>query len=317
MDFHSLGPMDFKVSELCFGLLPLGPLQKNLDEKSAVSLLEHALALGINFFDTAELYGTQEYLGKALKGWDRSRVVVATKSAAATYEAMRKSVEKSLAELRTDYIDIYHLHASRETITAFASRAGAIECLSECKFKGRIRAIGISTHSVAVVEAAAKRNDIDIVFPIINKAGRGIQDGSREEMEAAIREAANAGKGIYAMKALAGGHLVDDVPSSIDYVRSLPGISAVAVGMVNEQELLYNVELFTRGEMPAKSAGNLGTERKRVVIMGFCKGCGTCARTCPNLAITVRNGRAQVDPTKCILCGYCNPVCPEFAIRVV
>lgn len=317
MEFRALGPMDLRVTELCFGLLPLGPLQKNLDEKSIVSLLQHALSLGINFFDTAELYGTQEYLGKALKGWDRSRVVVATKSAATTYEDMRRSVEKSLVELRTDYIDIYHLHASRETATVFASRAGAIGCLSEYKSKGRIRAIGVSTHSVAVVEAAAKRNDIDVVFPIINKAGRGIQDGSREEMEAAIRDAAGAGKGVYAMKALAGGHLVSDVPSSINYVRSLPGISAVAVGMVNEQELLYNVELFTRGKMPTKSAGNLSREQKRVVIMGFCKGCGTCARACPNLAITVRNGRAQVDPTKCILCGYCNPVCPEFAIRVV
>jgi predicted aldo/keto reductase-like oxidoreductase len=305
------------VSELCFGVLPLGPLQKNVSEEAAVDLIREALDLGINFFDTAESYKTQPYLGKALRGRNRESVVLATKSAAKTYDEMRASVEKSLAEMETDYIDIYHLHAARVTPAVFSERAGALECLKEYKAKGKIRAVGISTHSVAVTAAAARRDDIDVIFPLINKLGLGILGGARAEMEAAIEAAAARGKGVYAMKALAGGHLVEEIPEAVKYVRGLPGVSAVAVGMVDRTELHYNFELFERGEVSPARAAAATKKRKRLIVLDFCRGCGTCVRTCPNGALSLAGGKAKVDPDRCLLCGYCNPVCPEFALRLV
>lgn len=317
MRVRQLGRTGLEVTELCFGVLPLGPLQKNISEEPAVNLIREALDLGINFFDTAESYKTQVYLGKALRGWDRQSVVLATKSAARTYEEMRASVEKSLAELGTDYVDIYHLHAARVTPAVFRERAGALECLKEYKAKGKIRAVGISTHSVAVTAAAAEREDIDVIFPLINKLGLGIQGGTRQEMEAAIAAAAAGGKGVYAMKALAGGHLVEEIPAAIEYVRGLTGISAVAVGMVDRAELLYNIELFEQGRVSPERAAAATKKRKRLIVLDFCRRCGTCVRTCPNQALTLGEKKAQVDPDRCILCGYCNPVCPEFALRLV
>lgn len=317
MNFHSLGSTGIKVTELCFGVLPLGPLQKNLKKEAAVQLLQKALNLGINFFDTAESYKTQQYLGEAIAGHNRGELVLATKSAAATYEEMRTSVEKSLCELRTDYIDVYHLHAARVSPAVFSQRAGALQCLQDMKNEGKIRAVGISTHSVPVVKAAAERDDIDIIFPLINKLGRGIQGGTKEDMAAAIESAAARGKGLYAMKALAGGHLVDEVPTAIEYVRTVAGISAVAVGMVDKDELAYNVELFERGEVSMETAMAVKAKCKRLIVLEFCRGCGTCVQTCPNQALTLVDGKARVDNDKCILCGYCNPVCPEFALRLV
>ena len=110
-----LGQTGLEVTELCFGVLPCGPLQKDLPEEECVSLIRAALEAGINFFDTAEMYKTQTYLGKALKGWEEP-VVVATKSHATTYEDMQASVEKSLAELDRDVIEIYHLHPGHEKV---------------------------------------------------------------------------------------------------------------------------------------------------------------------------------------------------------
>ncbi|NMA55230.1 MAG: 4Fe-4S binding protein [Firmicutes bacterium] len=317
MNLHYLGKTGIKVTELCFGVLPLGPLQKNLTLEAAVRLLQTAIGRGLNFFDTAESYQTQQYLGRALAGQERQQLVLATKSAAETYEGMKLSVEKSLDELNTDYIDIYHLHAARVTPAVFTEREGALACLTDMKKQGKIRAVGISTHSVSVVEAAAKRDDIDVVFPIINILGRGIQDGTKEDMIRAIGKAATAGQGVYAMKVLAGGHLVSEVPAAMTYVRQIPGVSSIAVGMVDEAELNYNIELFKFNHVSPECAAAVQADHKRLIVLGFCRGCGACVNVCPNQALSLVGNKARVDNDKCILCGYCNPVCPEFALRIV
>jgi uncharacterized protein len=51
--------------------------------------------------------------------------------------------------------------------------------------------------------------------------------------------------------------------------------------------------------------------------MDQCKGCGACEQFCPNDAIHVMDGRAVVDPERCLLCGYCVPHCPQFQIRLI
>ena len=75
----------------------------------------------------------------------------------------------------------------------------------DSKAKGIIRAVGISTHSVSAVRAAIEVSEIDVIFPIINIEGLGILHGTKADMEQAIRQASQKGKGVYAMKALGGG----------------------------------------------------------------------------------------------------------------
>lgn len=309
-----LGKTGMEVTELCFGALPLGPLQKNISLADGAELIRQALDKGINFIDTAQLYRTYPYIKEALKGFT-DEVIIATKSVAQSYEAMDKSVQEALSAMGRDHIDIFHLHAARVEGNIFENRSGAIECLKDYKKKGIVRAIGISTHMVELVHDATKNEDIDIIFPIINKIGMGIVDGTAEDMIAAIKKADAAGKGLYAMKALAGGHLIDEIQEAYDYVRKIQGISSVAVGMVNKKELDLNLRFFNDEEVAPEDLPIKAADKKLIVSM-FCKGCGKCVGTCPNTALSLQEGKAIVDVNKCILCGYCNPVCPEFALRL-
>ncbi len=316
MKKYSLGKTEIKVTELCFGALPIGPLQSNISVEKGARLIRAALKRGINFIDTAEAYKTYPHIRKALEGYN-GEVIIATKSNAKTYKKMEQSIKDALESLGRSYIDIFLLHAARVTPSVFEERAGALQCLNDYKAKGVIRAIGISTHAVGIVRRATEIEEIDVIFPIINKLGMGIIDGSVDDMVKAISEAYKAGKGLYAMKALAGGHLIDQLEESFNFVRNIKGISSIAVGMVNQEELELNLKIFNDEEIPQELLTQKIKPSKRLLILSFCKGCGTCVKTCPNNALSLENGKAVVDHKLCILCGYCNPVCPEFAIRLI
>lgn len=310
-----LGKSGLEVTELCFGALPMGPLQAKISAEEGADLILEALKQGVNFIDTAERYQTYPHIRKALDRFD-GEVIIATKSAATTYEEMEQSIKLALESLGRERIEIFLLHAARVTPAVFEEREGALECLKDYKKKGVLKAIGISTHVVSVVEKAAEIPELDIIFPIINKLGMGIVGGKTEDMLKVIQKAHSAGKGIYAMKALAGGHLIDDLKDAFDFVRGIPGIAAVAVGMVRPEELKVNLTLFNDIALP-ESMRVEKTKSKKLHVMGFCKGCGTCLEACPNGALTLVEGKAQVNPEYCILCGYCNPACPEFALRLI
>jgi len=316
MKKYSLGKTGIKVTELCFGALPMGPLQANISIEEGAELIRAALERGINFIDTAEAYKTYPHIKKALEGYNKE-VIIATKSSAKTYKEMEQSIKYALTSLNRTDIDIFLLHAAKVTPSVFEERAGALQCLKDYKSKGIIRAIGISTHVVGVVRRAVEIKEIDIIFPIINKLGMGIVNGSVDDMVKAISEAHKAGKGLYAMKALAGGHLIDQLEESFNFVRNIKGISSIAVGMVNQEELEINLKIFNDEKISQELLSQKIKPSKRLFIARICKGCGTCVKTCPNNALTLENGKAVVDHKLCILCGYCNPVCPEFAIRLI
>jgi len=316
MKKYSLGKTEIEVTELCFGALPMGPLQANISVEKGAKLIRAALERGINFIDTAEVYQTYPHIKKALEGY-KGEVIIATKAHGKTYTEMEKSIQYALKSLDRDYIDIFLLHAAKVTPLVFEERAEALQCLKDYKSKGIIRAIGISTHVVGVVRRATEIKEIDIIFPIINKLGMGIVNGSVDDMLSAISEAYKAGKGLYAMKALAGGHLIDQLEESFNFVRNIKGISSVAVGMVNQEELEINLKAFNDEKISQELLSQKIKPGKRLFIARFCEGCGTCVKTCPNDALSLKNGKAVVDHKLCILCGYCNPVCPVFAIRLI
>ena len=312
----SLGKTGIKVTELCFGALPIGPLQANISVEKGAKLIRAALEKGINFIDTAEGYKTYPHIKKALEGYNEE-VIIATKSSAKTYQKMEQSIKDALVSLDRNYIDIFLLHAARVTPSVFEERAGALQCLQDYKAKGVLRVIGISTHAVEIVRRAAEIKEMDIIFPIINKLGIGIVGGSVIDMTKAISEAHKAGKGLYAMKALGGGHLINQLEEAFNFVRNIKGISSLAVGMVSSEELELNLKIFNDEEIPKGLFTQKIKPSKRLFISSFCEGCGSCVKTCPNNALSLENGKAVVDHKLCLLCGYCNPVCPEFAIRLI
>lgn len=312
MLYRKLTP-DILVSELCFGTLTLGPLQKGLTPALGGRLLAYAMEQGITFFDTAELYDNYAHLREALRLW-KGQVVIASKSYAYDKDTMDASIEKARSELNRDYIDIFLLH-EQESEHTMRGHAEALEYLCEAKQKGLVRAAGVSTHYVAGVKAAARHPEVDVIHPLINMCGIGIPDGSAEDMAQAIKEALNCSKAVYGMKALAGGSLYLKAREAIDFVRKLPGVTAVAIGMGSRADIDANVGLFNYGEFPRNYLPH--SIPRRVIVEPWCEGCGACKDACPTQCITIKQGRAEIDSTKCLLCGYCVAHCKDFYLKVI
>ena len=108
MQYTKLGNTDILVSKLCYGSLTLGPLQKNLPLKDGAAVIEKAVDLGVNFIDTADLYGTYPYIREVLK--THKDLIVASKSYAYDTETASETLERALRETGRDYIDIFLLH---------------------------------------------------------------------------------------------------------------------------------------------------------------------------------------------------------------
>lgn len=315
MEYRELGQTGIRVSRLCFGALTVGPLQANLSVQEGGAVIARALDAGVNFIDTAEYYHTYEHIKEGIQG-RAQEVVIASKSYAYTKDGMQESLEKALRELGRDYIDIFLLHEQESALT-IKGHWEAVEFLLGEKKKGTVRALGISTHSVEGVVAAALVPEFDIIHPLINIAGVGIMKGNREDMERAIGEAHLMGKGMYGMKSLGGGNLLARVQEAFSYVLSLPGLSAVAVGMRTLAEVDYNVKIF-EGLLPSPEViQQVASEPRRLHIESWCEGCGQCLARCGAKALQLVDGKATVDESLCRLCGYCGAVCPEFCIKIV
>ena len=316
MKYNKLGLTDISVSQLCFGVLPMGPLQANISSDEGGALIRQALENGINFLDTAQLYGTYEHILKGIKGFS-GEVVIVSKSFAPDYKGMEEAIQGALKALNRDVIDVFHLHAARVTPKVFEERAGALECILDYKEKGYVRAAGVATHNVEVVELAATMPEIDVIHPLINKVSRGILNGTAVDMAKAIEKCATAGKGLYAMKALAGGTLIDQLFDAVSFVRNLKGMHSMAVGMIHEEELKLNLKIFNDEIVSSEMMPVLKNAKKICVVDVLCKRCGICLKACPNGAIEIKDKKILIDQENCILCGYCHPACPEFAIRMI
>ncbi len=316
METRLLGQTGLEVSRLCFGSLTVGPLQANLPISDAAALICEAYDRGVNFIDTAELYENYAHIGKALKTIPRHKYIISTKSYAWSRKTAEESFIKACKELGTDYIDLFMLH-EQESEHTLRGHSEALEYFLERKQKGDIRSVGLSTHYVAGVEAAIGSSDIQVVHPIFNYAGLGIQDGGREEMLDAMRRFKAKGGGIFAMKPLGGGNLIASVDACFDYVLGVPEIDSIAVGMQRISEVIANTSRFEGRSVPDKVVSELSTARRALHIDSWCIGCGACQAKCQFDAIQVIDSKAVVNKDKCMLCGYCSSVCPEFCIKVV
>ena len=314
-----LGRTGISVTPVGMGTLTMGFSQKNLDIETGSRVIVHAVEQGINFLDTAQYYDTYRYLRPALDEIRRRKLdfpIICSKTLEEGYAETEAAVQECLEQLDIDTIDLFLLHEVRGT-EDFYARKDAWRALCDLKSNGRIKAIGISTHHVDACAEMAEIADCDVVFTLINRDGMGIRKGSepgtREEMEAAIRKCADAGKGIFTMKAFGGGNLIHDYRSCLEYAAGIAGNTSVMIGMADTDQVDRAVEFFS-GCLSADYTPDVSNKRL-MVDQSDCEGCGTCKNRCVSEAIFWnKNGLAEIDPKKCVHCGYCAPVCPVRAI---
>lgn len=301
------------VSKLCFGTLTLSPLQQNFSPARAADLMEYAFHKGVNFFDTAEIYESYPLFREFLKrGLPREEVFISSKCYAYDRKTAKKSLELALESMDTPYIDLFMLH-EQESEHTLRGHAEALEYFVEMKKKGRIGHIGMSSHFVAGVRAGALHPYIEVIHPIINKVGLGIVDGTRQDMEEALKLASYKGKFIFAMKALGGGHLLKNYGEALEYVLGLPYIDSLAIGMQSEEEIDANVLSVMNKQIAARAVD----KSRQLIIDPYCIGCGKCVARCQQAALSLVNGKAVVDSSSCVLCSYCVQSCEDFYIKVV
>lgn len=310
-----LGKSGIEVSELCFGSLTMSSFQANLSLEEGAELLQYGYEKGINFIDTAEIYENYHFIHQALKSIPRDKLVIATKAYSYDQKTADESLNKALRELDTDYIDIFLLH-EQESEHTLRGHKEALETLFKRKEEGYIRSVGISSHFIQCIQASQFYKEIEIIHPIINFKGIGIQDGSKEEMLKAIQERHEQGIGIYSMKALGGGHLIKDHRKAIEWIRNIDYIDATAVGMQTKEEIDYNTSMFFSGREDKEAKKLLDNKKRKLIVADYCIGCGSCVDRCKQEGIELKNGKA-VPNENCILCGYCATVCPEFCIKVI
>ena len=160
MDYVNLGKTGLKVSRICLGCMSYGVPERgahpwSLDEEKSRPFLERALALGINFFDTANVYSdgtSEEILGRAIKDFARrEELVIATKAhgrmrpdvngAGLSRKALFSEIDASLKRLGTDYVDLYQIHRWDKTTPIEET----LEALHDLVKSGKVRYIGASS----------------------------------------------------------------------------------------------------------------------------------------------------------------------------
>ena len=313
MQTRALGRSGLKVSQLCFGTLTMSPLQCDLSPREGANLLVYAYERGVRFLDTADLYGTYPHIRLALK--DAPDYVISTKAYCYDRKTAQAALERAFIGVGRDYIDLFMLH-EQESLYTLRGHEEALVYLAEQRDQGHIGAVGVSTHFCACVRATPRFGMIDVIHPLINVGGVGIQDGSRPDMEDAIAAARAHNIGIFAMKPLGGGHLIASSGEALKYAVENPLLDAVALGMQTRQEIDANVAFFN-GEGDAGQLDALRHRQRRMMVHDWCEGCGRCAERCRQHAIAVVDGRAVVDQDRCVFCGYCARACPQFCIKVV
>ncbi len=242
---RQLGSMGFNASVLGMGgvYIPGGT------ELEGIALLDTALELGINYFDTASQYGDGEserrygiWLERLQREGRRNEVFIATKTLTRGFIRATEEIEGSAERLRTDRIDLLQVHAINDydTWRTVNSRIGSMRAIENAKDSGLVRHIGISGHgSPEVMLTAIEEFPFDSVLIPLGITDRIHKPYVEEVLPKCIEENISC----VAMKVFAEGKLVNteaDLQRCLHYTLSLP-MSTAIIGMKSPEEVIENV----------------------------------------------------------------------------
>ncbi|MGA2273583.1 MAG: aldo/keto reductase [Bryobacteraceae bacterium] len=276
-EYRTLGKTGLKVTSVGFGCMVT----------SDGSVVQRAADLGITYFDTARGYSggnNERMVGAALKG-KRNSVTLSSKSHSATRQEALNDLDTSLKELGTDHLDIWYLHAKTkpEDVTD-----DLIDAQQTAKKAGKIRFAGVSTHAgqPVLVPWLAQNPNIDVILSAYNFT-------LEPAVTTVLEQAAAAGKGVVAMKVMAGGFrtikpgnpayakLKQDggLLAALKWAMRDPKVVHTTIPSITDDDQLE--ENLTAMQKPySPEDAKLLAERTELIRPLYCRTCGRCNGDC-------------------------------------
>ena len=310
-----LGRTNIVVNSLGFGALPI----QRAPMAEAVRILHRAVEAGVNFFDTARVYtDSEEKLGAALAD-KRKDIIIATKSFPGTADFITKSIETSLKNLRTEYVDLLQIHNPKK-VPMPGDGSEMYEALSAAREAGKARFIGLTAHSLDNAVTAAQSGLYDTVqFPF------SAISSDKELNIAAVCKKEDVG--FIAMKALGGG-LIRHIPATFAFIRQYENVLPIW-GIQKMTELEEFIHLESNPPAWGETTRTQVEQERKDLGASFCRACGYCL-PCPaniDIPFVARSvlllGRQPVHKLmtpeakekiarafECTQCGVCKTRCP-------
>lgn len=208
---------------------------RQLGIKGLADMLLAAKDEGINFWETADQYGSHPHVGEALKKVKREEVVILTKTNSSTYEDVKKDLDRFRIELGTDYLDVILLHAVTDPHWN-ENMKGAMEALAEAKEEGILRAHGVSCHSIGALETAADEPWVEVDLARFNPGGARM-DADVETVQKVLTRMKTNGKAIIGMKVYGCGQLLDKKDECLQFQTGTGITDAFTMGLESIEQL--------------------------------------------------------------------------------
>ncbi|MDI9483673.1 MAG: aldo/keto reductase [Bacillota bacterium] len=299
MQYVPYGKTGLTVSR--FGL---GCMRFPSSQKEAIAMVRYALDNGVNYLDTAYIYGNSEVVtGKALKDGYREKAVLVTKSPMwkiKKHSDFEKYLDEQLTRLNVDYIDVYLLHNLGHDNWQRVQRYDGLTFLDKMVQKGKIKHKGFSFHGTL----ESFKEIVDSFDWEMTQIQLNILDDNYQAGIEGLKYAYNKGMAVVIMEPLRGGHLLNNVPDEVNklineyherrplvewcfrWLYSMPEVTVVLSGTKTLEQLKQNMEIFSSAQYNAMSESDLELIKKIKAVYESknninCTGCEYCM-PCPN-----------------------------------
>ncbi|MBN1135861.1 MAG: aldo/keto reductase [Anaerolineae bacterium] len=313
-----LGKTGLEVSRIGFGGIPI----QRLAEVEAIRVVQRCLDLGVTFLDTAIGYTTsEERIGKAIAG-RRAPLILATKTPARDRATALEHLEQSLQRLQVDTIDLWQFHnvSTFEALDQVLGPGGALEAAHQAVQAGKVRHIGITSHSMDVALKAVSLGCFETIqFPF--------NFVTSEPIDRLLPLAWRHNLGFIAMKPLGGG-MLSNARLCIKYLLQFDGV--LPDPGIQRVEEIEEIAGIVAGSWELTPEEWQEIERiKAEVGTRFCRRCGYCEPCPQGVRIStvmvlesfwkrmpierMREGwiaEAAASAKNCIECGECEDKCP-------
>jgi len=310
-----LGKTGISTPQNAFGALPI---QRD-DMDTAIRILRGAYEGGMTYFDTARAYSdSEEKIGQALSDV-RSHIIIATKTMGRTPEEVKRQLDESLTNLKTDYIDVYQYHCVDQCYRP-GDGTGMYELMEDLKKQGVIRHIGITAHKIGVAEEIATSGLYETLqFPFSYLS-------TRRDIEL-VRTCREHNVGFIAMKGLSGG-LITDYRAAYAFIAGYDNVVPIW-GIQKERELKQWLSLMDEDVSMTPEIQQLIDRDKAELDGDFCRGCGYCMpcpvgikiNNCARISLLLRRAPSKAwlsgqwqdnmrQIENCLNCGKCKSKCP-------